>query len=83
MPPPVEQLDRAYSLEEIRDNYELRARVRRIDLDTINFEFGSWEVTPDQYPKLERVARAILRMLERNSRGGGHGRGPHRRRGLR
>jgi outer membrane protein OmpA-like peptidoglycan-associated protein len=64
--PPIEVLDRAYSLEEIRDNYELRARVRRIDLDTINFEFGSWDVGPDQYFKLERIARAILRLLERN-----------------
>jgi outer membrane protein OmpA-like peptidoglycan-associated protein len=64
--PPVEELDRAYSLEEIRDNYELRARVRRIDLDTVNFEFGAWEVGPDQYHKLERIARAILRLLERN-----------------
>ena len=42
--PPMETLDRSYSLEEVRDNYELRARVRRIDLDTISFEFGSWEV---------------------------------------
>lgn len=65
--PPLERLDRSYSLEEIRDNYELRARVRRIDLDTINFEFGSWEVGTDQSFKLERIARAILRLLERNS----------------
>ncbi len=64
--PPIEMLDRAYSLEEIRDNYELRARLRRIDVDTINFEFGSWEVGPDQEFKLERVARAMLRVLERN-----------------
>jgi outer membrane protein OmpA-like peptidoglycan-associated protein len=64
--PPVEDLDRSYSLEEIRDNYQLRARVRRIDLDTINFEFGAWEVGPDQHHKLERIARAILRLLERN-----------------
>ena len=59
-------LDRSYSLEEVRDNYELRARVRRIDLDTINFEFGAWEVGADQSFKLERIARAILRLLERN-----------------
>ena len=64
--PPVEMLERAYSLEEIRDNYELRARLRRIDLDTINFEFGSWEIGPDQEFKLERIARAMLRVLERN-----------------
>jgi len=31
--------------------------MRRVDLDSINFEFGAWEVTPDQYGKLERVAR--------------------------
>jgi outer membrane protein OmpA-like peptidoglycan-associated protein len=64
--PPIELLDRAYSLEEIRDNYELRARVRSVDIDTINFEFGAWEVPPDQYDKLERIARAILRVIERN-----------------
>lgn len=64
--PPIERLDRSYSLEEIRENYELRARLRRIDLDTITFEFGSFEVTPDQEFKLERIARAMLRVLERN-----------------
>jgi outer membrane protein OmpA-like peptidoglycan-associated protein len=40
--------------------------MRRIDLDTINFEFGSFEVAPDQYPKLERLARIIERVLKRN-----------------
>jgi outer membrane protein OmpA-like peptidoglycan-associated protein len=66
MAPPIEDLDRPYSLEEIRDNYELRARVRSIDIDTIEFESGAWEVSPDQYDKLERIARAILRVLESN-----------------
>ena len=64
--PPIEALERPYSLEEIRDNYELRARVRSIDLDTINFDSGAWEVPPDQFYKLERIARAILRLLRRN-----------------
>lgn len=63
--PPVERLDRAYSLEEVRYNYEVRARVRRIDLDSINFEFGSWEVDPNQYHKLERIVRPIRRLLDR------------------
>lgn len=66
MAPPIEPLDRAYSLEEIRDNYELRARMRRVDLDTISFDFGQWEVPPDQYDKLERLARALLRVLDRD-----------------
>ena len=66
MAPPIEALDRPYSLEEIRDNYELRARVRSIDIDSIYFDSGAWEVTPDQYDKLRRIARAILRVLESN-----------------
>ncbi|MCL4768342.1 MAG: OmpA family protein [Hyphomicrobiaceae bacterium] len=64
--PPVDALDRGYSLDEIRYNRYLRERMRRIDLDSINFEFGAWEVSSDQYPKLERIARAINRLLERN-----------------
>ena len=41
--------------------------MRRLDLDTIIFDFGSWEVDPAQYSKLERVARIINRILDRNS----------------
>jgi hypothetical protein len=40
--------------------------MRRIDLDDINFEFGSWEVDPSEYGKLERVARAMQRVIARN-----------------
>jgi hypothetical protein len=32
--PPVEELERSYSLEEVRFNHELRQRMRRVDLDT-------------------------------------------------
>lgn len=64
--PPVERLERRYSLDEIRYSHSLRERVRRVDLDGINFDFGSWEVTPDQYGKLERLAKVILRVLEKN-----------------
>jgi OOP family OmpA-OmpF porin len=64
--PPVDRLERSYSLEEVRYNYELRERMRRIDLDAITFAFGAFEVAPDEYPKLERLARVILRVLERN-----------------
>jgi outer membrane protein OmpA-like peptidoglycan-associated protein len=64
--PPIERLDRAYSLEEIRYTHELRQRLRHIELVNINFEFGAWEIGPEQYPKLERLARAMLRILRRN-----------------
>ena len=64
--PPIEHLERGYSLEEIRFNHELRDRMRRIDLDAINFEFGAWDVAPDQYPILQRIAAAINRIIDRN-----------------
>ncbi len=64
--PPVERLSRGYSLEEVRRSFSLRERMRRVDLDAINFEFGSWEVENDQYPKLEWVADALKRVLRRN-----------------
>ena len=61
---PVERLERRYSLEEVRFSPELRDRVRRVDLDTITFETGSWDVGQEQFPKLERVARVIKRVIE-------------------
>jgi outer membrane protein OmpA-like peptidoglycan-associated protein len=64
--PPVEDLDRGYSLDEVRQSYGLLERMRRVDLDTVTFEFGSWEVGPDQYRKLERMADAIKRILDRS-----------------
>ena len=64
--PPVEELDRTYSLEEVRRSPTLRDRMRRVDLDAINFEFGAWEVTSDQYPALERIAKAMKRVIDKN-----------------
>jgi outer membrane protein OmpA-like peptidoglycan-associated protein len=63
--PPVEALKRDYSLEEIRVGFSLRERMRRVDLFDINFEIGSWEIATDQYPKLERLAHVIKRILDR------------------
>ncbi len=64
--PPIEPLERAYSLDEVRYNVNLRARMPRIDLDTITFETGSWEVTPEQVGRLEAIAGAMKRVLARN-----------------
>jgi outer membrane protein OmpA-like peptidoglycan-associated protein len=62
--PPIEPLARNYALEEIRQGYQLRERMRRIELVDINFEVGSWEISPEQYPKLERLARALNHILQ-------------------
>jgi outer membrane protein OmpA-like peptidoglycan-associated protein len=64
--PPVEPLERAYALDEILYTANLRDRMPRIDIDTITFDFGSWEVTPDQAAKLGPLAEAMLRAIELN-----------------
>lgn len=65
MDEPVDQLDRGYSLDEVRYNVYLRDRMRRVDLDTVNFDFGAWQVPYDQYRRLERIASIINRILDR------------------
>jgi len=66
MEPPVERLPRAYSLDEIRYSPAVRERMPRVDIDTITFETGSWEITPDQVDRLAVIADAIKRAVERN-----------------
>jgi OmpA-OmpF porin, OOP family len=64
--PPVMHIDRRYTLDEIRYTNTLRERMPRIDLDTITFATGSWDVTPDQARLLEPIADAMLRAIRRN-----------------
>lgn len=64
--PPVEEYEERYTLDEIRATERLRDRMRRIDLDDVTFEFGAWDIDPSQYSKLERLARAIKRVLRRD-----------------
>lgn len=64
--PPVEPLDRGYTLDEVRASVRLRERMRSVNIDTITFDFGSWEVTPDQAGLLETVASVIKDIVSRN-----------------
>ncbi len=64
--PPEVAPERAYSLDEIRDNVELRDYVRSVDINTINFSSGSWEVSPDQIPQLQALAEAMLKVISEN-----------------
>jgi outer membrane protein OmpA-like peptidoglycan-associated protein len=66
MAPPVDNLDRQYTLDEIRYNVALRDRMRRVDIDTVTFDTGSWEVTPDQGRQLQEIASAIQQAIEKN-----------------
>ena len=66
MGPPVERLERPYSLEEVRYNAPLRARMPSVEISTITFDSGSWEVAPEQVPRLESIAEGIRRAIEAN-----------------
>ena len=44
----------------------MRDRLRRLDVDSITFASGAWEITPEQYPALEAVAHAMMRVISGN-----------------
>jgi outer membrane protein OmpA-like peptidoglycan-associated protein len=64
--PPVERVERTYSLTEVKRSARIRDKVRRIDMDTLTFEFGSASIPESEIPKLEGVADAMKRLLEKN-----------------
>ncbi|MFL6817748.1 MAG: OmpA family protein [Bradyrhizobium sp.] len=66
--PPVDRIERRYSLDEIRYSPSVRQLMPSIDLNTINFATGSWEIPPDQAAKLQSIADGLNRAIERNPR---------------
>jgi outer membrane protein OmpA-like peptidoglycan-associated protein len=66
--PPVDRIDRRYSLDEIRFSPSVRQLMPSIDLNTINFETGSWEIPPDQAARLQVIADGLSRAITRNPR---------------
>ena len=76
--PPVERIERRYSLDEIRYSPSVRQLMPSIDLNTINFETGSWEIPPDQAAKLQAIADGLNRAITRQPARGVPDRGPYR-----
>jgi OOP family OmpA-OmpF porin len=66
--PPVDRIERRYSLDEIRYSPSVRMLMPSIDVNTINFETGSWEVPPDQAARLQSIADGLNRAIQRNPR---------------
>lgn len=64
--PPIEPVRRLYSIDEVKYSARIRDTVRRIDLDTITFEFGSAAISESEIGKLEAMAVAIERLLDEN-----------------
>ncbi len=64
--PPVERVERVYTIDEVRHSARLRDKVRRIDLDTIHFSTGSAEVSLSQAKTLRKVATAMQKVLAKD-----------------
>jgi outer membrane protein OmpA-like peptidoglycan-associated protein len=64
--PPVEKVQRLYSIEEVKRSARVRDIARRVDLDTLNFDFGSADISQEEAGKLQGVAEAMERLLEKN-----------------
>ena len=64
--PPVEPVERVYSLDEVKYSARIRDKVRRIDLDTITFATGSAEIPMTQARTLRKVADAISQVLQKD-----------------
>ena len=66
--PPVDRIERRYSLDEIRYSPSVRQLMPSIDLNSITFETGSWEIPPDQAARLQVIADGLNRAIARNPR---------------
>ncbi|MBB3607663.1 OmpA family protein [Rhizobium sp. BK602] len=64
--PPVEPVERIYSVNEVRYSARIRDKVRRIDLDTITFATGSAEIPMSQASTLRNVADAMGKIIKRD-----------------
>ena len=64
--PPVEKVQRLYSIDEVKRSARVRDIARRIDLDTLNFDFGSATISDTEVQKLEGVANAMEKLLKKN-----------------
>ncbi|WP_242223371.1 OmpA family protein [Shinella zoogloeoides] len=64
--PPVERVERVYTIDEVKHSARLRDKVRRIDLDTITFATGSAEVPMSQARTLRKVAEAMEKVLDKD-----------------
>jgi outer membrane protein OmpA-like peptidoglycan-associated protein len=62
--PPIRRVSRPYSFREIAANHDIRETMPGIEIDTLNFDFGSAEVRPEEIDKLDAIAEVIERIVE-------------------
>ncbi|ESR23621.1 OmpA/MotB [Lutibaculum baratangense AMV1] len=61
---PVQHVDRTFSIEDVRYSERVRDLMPRIDLNTINFDTGSAQITRSEVDKLSDLAYAMERMID-------------------
>lgn len=54
------------TIREFKRRPDLRRMARSIDIQSINFAFGSAAISNSQYDKIENIADALLRILRRD-----------------
>ncbi|MCF4099432.1 OmpA family protein [Maritalea mediterranea] len=64
--PPVERVQRLYSINEVKRSARLRDMVRRLEIGGLTFATDKATVAPDQISSLAHVADAMLDLLEDN-----------------
>jgi outer membrane protein OmpA-like peptidoglycan-associated protein len=64
--PPVEAVERAYSLEEIQRSGRLRDKVRRIDFDTITFNTNEATLADSQIAQMQALGSAIRDIIQQD-----------------
>jgi outer membrane protein OmpA-like peptidoglycan-associated protein len=64
--PPVEQVQRLYSIDEVKRSARIRDMVRRLEIGDLTFDTGAATISGDQVQNLDTVAKAMLALLQRN-----------------
>lgn len=64
--PPIEQVRRTYTIDDVRYKARIRDMARRLDVGRITFESGSARLDPKDYKALDKLAKAMLALLDDN-----------------
>jgi outer membrane protein OmpA-like peptidoglycan-associated protein len=64
--PPVERVQRLYSIDEVKRSARIRDMVRRLEIGDLQFDSGAATISEDQVANLSNVAGAMLKLLNKN-----------------
>ncbi|MEP7241327.1 MAG: OmpA family protein [Devosia sp.] len=64
--PPVEQVRRIYTIDEVKRSARLRDSVRRLEVGNLTFDTGKATIAKTQVGALSKVAQAMVNLLKKN-----------------